>query len=231
VKKRKKIAAILLGILSGPFLAALILLIPLGVLVGLSAVVNPSLAIDEFVPEEELILPFVLIAGLISAANARLASLMTSDATRIFEVTTSRYRNDPSSEGHMHGHRGRQFALDLIKFLEHGDALGAKLSAPAQEDYGWRFSIQRKGFSPLWLAVAQVGEPDDDSPTDEYVLAATLEPPLLPWSRLVYRPDFALRKDVERRLVDFLRINGLSFETDVEEWVDPEPNTDPSPRF
>lgn len=228
----KQTTSVLLGLLSGPVLAALFLLIPLGVLTGLAAVVNPSLALDEFVPEEELVIPFVLIAGLISTANTRLALLMARDVPgeRIFEVTTARYKGDPSAEGHMHHHPGRRFAQDLIGFLNENVAMKATCGTPTPEDYGWKFSIQREGFSPLWLAVAHLGNPDESS-SEKYVLAATLEPPLFPWTRLAYKPDFALREQVEQRVAEFLRSNALSFETTREQWVDPEPTIDTSPRF
>jgi hypothetical protein len=229
----RQIKNILAALASGPVLAALTLLIPLGVLTGLTAAINPSLAIDEAAPEEELVIPFILIAALISAANVRLAWIMSGHTKtgRLVKVTTARYIHDPSGEQHSHGHRGRQLALDFIRFsaAQSGDAVA--FGAPEMEDFGWKFWIRRKDFSPLWMVVAHVAEPSIDNPVEEYIAAVTLEPPFLPWRRLSYKPDFSLRNEVERQFLEFLRVNSLSFSTDIDRWVDPEPKISPGPMF
>jgi hypothetical protein len=229
----RQIMNILTGLASGPVLAALMLLIPLGVLTGLTAAINPSLAIDEFAPEEELVIPFILIAALISAANARLAWVMSGDPKtgRIVKVTTARYIDDPSGERHSHRHRGRQFALDFIQFsaARSGDAVA--FGAPETEDFGWKFWIRRKDFSPLWMVVAHVAEPSNNNPAEGYIAAVTLDPPFLPWRRLAYKPDFFLRDEVERQFLEFLRVKSLSFSIEIDPWVDPEPKINPGPMF
>lgn len=231
--KKQLVWNVLLGLLSGPVLAGLLMLVPLAMLTGLSAVLDPSLAMYEFVPEEELLLPFLLIAGLISAANARLAVVMSRDrkAGRLFEVTTDRYASDPSGKDNIHGHPGRQFAQDFIHYLATREGPGVALGEPVGEDYGWGFWIEEKGFSPLWVAIAHSGRRTPDEPDEDYVLAITLEPPLLPWRRLRYRPDFALRDEVERQLIEFLHERRMRFVTEAEDWVDPERKTQPAPRF
>lgn len=232
---RKLYWEIALGLLSGPVLAALILLLPLGVLVGVYVVLDPSLAMYEYTPEEELILPFIALAGLISAANVRLAVVMSRDrnAGRIFEATTDRYAGDPSGAENVNGHPGRQFAQEFIDFLKARHGARILVGEPVGEDYGWGFRIGEKGYSPLWVAVAHAGRRTPDEPAEDYALAVTLEPPLLPWRRLVYKPDFALRNEVERVLIEFLRTQNISFVTEAEDWVDPEPTTtqQSAPRF
>lgn len=224
---------ILLGLLSGPVTAGLVLLLPLGVLTGVAAALDPSLAMYEFAPEEDLLLPFVLIAALISAANVRLALVMSRDrkAGRIFEVSTDRYADDPSGAENVHGHPGKQFALDFIQFLARSEGPGVSIGDPASEDYGWGFWIEEKGFSPLWAAFAHDGRSTVDDRSETYILAITLEPPLMPWRRLFYKPDFALRDKIERRLIEFLYSRGMSFSTEAEDWVAPKPKTEPAPRF
>ncbi|GLI92731.1 hypothetical protein [Methylocystis echinoides] len=231
--RKRLISNVVLGLLSGPVLAGLVLLVPLAVLTGLSAVLDPSLAMYEFVPEEALLLPFLLIAVLISVANARLAVVMSHDrkAGRLFEVTTDRYADDPSGKENIHGHPGKQFAVDLIEYLATREGPRISLGDPVGEDYGWGFWIEEKGFSPLWVAIAHAGRPDADERAEDYILAITLEPPLLPWRRLAYKPDFALRDEIERQLIEFLHTRRMPFVTEAEDWVDPEPKTQPAPRF
>lgn len=229
----RAIRKVLVGLASGPILAGLILLVPLGVLTGLNVALDPSLAIDEFAPEEELLIPFLLLAILISAANGRLAWVM-SDARapgKLFKVTTERFLSDPSSGLHAHGHRGRSLALDLKKFLadeDNGDLIFGEL---VEEDYGWKFSVRRKDFSEIWIVIAHTGQAEGEKRVDEYVLTVVFEPPFLPWNRLVYQPDFYLYKDVGQRLTKYLRVNDLAFVVELERWVDPEPGMNAGPMF
>lgn len=229
----KETRYVLAGLASGPILAALILLVPLGVLTGLNVALDPSLAIDVFAPEEELVIPFVLLTVLISAANARLAWVMSreSEPERLYRVTTERFLADPSSSLHMHGHRGRQLALDFKTFLADADDGSLEFGELVEEDYGWKFSINRKDFSELWIRVAHVRKPEDDMKGDEYVLTVAFEPPFLPWRRISFEPDFPLHHETERQLVKFLQINDLPFAIDLESWVDPEPGVNAGPMF
>lgn len=229
----KEAKYVLAGLASGPILAALLLLVPLGVLTGLNVVLDPSLAIDEFAPEEELIVPFVLLAVLISVANARLAWVMSreSDPERLYRVTTERFLADPSSEMHMHGHRGRQLATEFKTFLAGANDFSLDFGELVEEDYGWKFSINRKDFSELWIRIAHVRQPGNERKGDDYILTVAFEPPFLPWRRLAYEPDFFLHHEMERQLVKFLRINDLPFVIDLEPWVDPEPGMNAGPMF
>lgn len=232
---RKLFWEIVLGLLSGPLLATLILLVPFGVLTGVYVVLDPSLAMYEFTPEIELLVPFVMLAVLISAANVRLAFVMSRDrnAGRVFEATTDRYVGDTSGAQNIHGHPGKLFALEFSQFLK--DRHGARITVgePSGEDYGWGFRIGEKGYSPLWVAIAHSGRSAPDEPAEDYAIAVTLEPPLLPWKRLSYKPDFALKNEIERRLIEFLDSKNIRFVTEAEDWVDPEPATtqQSSPRF
>jgi hypothetical protein len=224
---------ILLGLVSGPILAGLILLIPLGMLTGVSAALDPSLAMYEYTPEKELLIPWLLLAALISAANIRLALLLSKDreSHRMFEVTTPRYADDPSGAQNVNGHRGKQFAEDLIRHLAAREGDKVEIGEPVPEDYGWGFWIGEKGFSPLWVAIAQTGAAKEGEKAEDYLLAVTLEPPLLPWRRLTFQPDFALRDRIENHLADFLTSNRFSFNAEADDWVDPEPRTQHEARF
>ncbi|MDP3555209.1 hypothetical protein [Methylocystis sp.] len=233
MERKQHLQNILLGLLSGPLLAALILLVPMGILTGLSVVLDPSLAMYEFVPEEVLLVPFILLAVLISAANVRLAVVMSRDrkAGRIIKVRTDRYVDDPSGVQNIHGHRGRAFADELKHFIARREDKAVSLSKPIGEDYGWGFWLREKAFSPVWVAIAHTDSPKDNESVEEYIVAITLEPPILPWRRLRYKPDFALRDEVEQRVTEFLAEKNIPFAVEWEEWVDPEPHPQPPPRF
>lgn len=233
MKRGQLIWNVLFALASGPLLAALLMLVPLAVLTGVSAALDPSLAMYEFIAEEELVIPFVALAALISAANVRLALVMSKDTHtgRIYEVTTDRYLDDPSGAENIHGHHGKRLAEDFIHFLRDREGDAINIGAPEGEDYGWGFWIGEKGFSPLWVAIAHGGESEHMENKEVYICAVTLEPPLMPWRRLTYTPDIALRDRIETHLGDFLTLNRLRFATEVEDWVDPEPKIRPAARF
>lgn len=231
--RRDRTFSIVIALLSGPVLSALLLLIPLGMLTGLSVVLDPSLAMFEFVPEEELLLPFLLLAVLISAANVRLATVMARDRKydRIFKLTTSLYFDDASGADNIHGHPGRDFARDFSHFFASHERATVTLSEPIGEDYGWGFWAERSGFSPLWVAFAHSGRKKDGERADDYMVAVTMEPPLLPWRRLTYKPDFHLRHKIEVRLKEFFASRNIAYVQQAEAWVDPEEKSHPEPRF
>lgn len=213
---------VFVGLISGPVLAALALLLPLGVLTGVSAALDPSLAMYEFTPEEDLLLPWIILSVLISAANIRLALITSKDtrAGRIFIVTTERYLEDPSGEQNVNGHRGKQFVEDFTRFLAEREGDGVNAGEPVSEDYGWGFWIGEKGYSPLYVAIAHGGREKGET-AEQFLAAVTLEPPLMPWRRISYKPDLPLRDRVETHLNDFLTANQMSFTSEIEEWVAP----------
>jgi hypothetical protein len=233
VKRGEFVWRILLGLISGPILSALLLAIPLGVLTGVSVALDPSLAMYEFTPVEELLAPFVLLAAFISVANVRHAINMSHDknAARIFEISTDRYSEDDSGAENIHGHSGKLLAAEFIRFLATREDGAVEIGEATGEDYGWGFWIGEKGFSPMWVAIAHSGPSEIDESKDDYVLAVTLEPPVTPWRRLAYKPDFALRDRIERHLVDFLASHDIPYTTEAEDWVDPEPKIKPAARF
>jgi hypothetical protein len=213
---------VFVGLISGPILAALVMLLPLGVLTGVSAALDPSLAMYEFTPEEDLLLPWIILAVMISAANIRLALVMSQDtrAGRIFSIETERFLNDPSGEENVNGHRGKQFVEEFTRFLVEREGDRVHAGEPVSEDYGWGFWLGEKGYSPLLVAIAHGGRAKGEK-AEQYLAGVTLEPPLMPWRRLTYKPDIPLRDRVEKHLSDFLTANQMSFTSEIEEWVDP----------
>jgi hypothetical protein len=67
---------ILVSFISGPLIATLLLLIPLGVLIGLFEVIDPAFVAYEFIPEEILFFPWLFLCITISFINIRATYLL-----------------------------------------------------------------------------------------------------------------------------------------------------------
>lgn len=208
---------VLLAAISGPLLATLILLPPFGLLTLVLAFFDPKLAVYRAAPVWVTLSPWVALAALISAGNVRLARLLAADegAGRIFRIATDRYAGDPSAKENVNGFPGRRIVEDFIAFVSERET-GADIGAPIAEDYGWGFWIGSPGFAPVWTAFSFAGPVDEGGTSEEYVASVNLEPPFLPWKRLAFEPDIALRDRLEAHLADFLAANVIPFTTEIE---------------
>ncbi len=228
---------IVLGLVSGPIVAALLLLIPLGALTGLTVALDPNLDIYEFAPEEELLVPWAILAAMISIANIHVAlvNAAVSRPSQIFTIRTEKYRatstggetpTERPQEREMFSvhagmdtgwRHGRHLVDDMVAFISARKPEDVEISAPEAEDYGWSFTIGTKSLYPLQVAISFVDVVDHVREIEEYELSVDFDPPLLPWKRFSYRPDVDLRDRVEAHITEFLTSQGVSFTAEPEE--------------
>ncbi len=228
---------ILLGLVSGPLVAALLLLIPLGALTGLTVALDPNLDMYEFAPEEELLVPWGILAAMISIANIHVALVNAAvpRPSQIFTIRTEKYRTtdvdgettaEPPQEREMFSvhagmdtgwRHGRHLVDDMVSFIGARKPEDVEISAPEAEDYGWSFTVGTKNLYPLQVAVSFVDVVDHVRDIEEYELSVDFDPPMLPWKRFGYQPDVALRDRIEADIVGFLTSQGVSFTAEPEE--------------
>lgn len=237
-KRSRLVWAVLLGLAAGPVLSTIIFLIPLGMLTGAAVVLDTSLAMTEFIPEEILLLPWLGLAALISAGSIRVAIIDHGDegSGKILTVLTNRYHDEsekeydegqpmkkfvfptePGDEEEEKHRPGKKFVDDFILFVTTQEDNRATVGKPVSENYGWGFRVETEGFTPVWVEFDYGGVIDPKDNTEEFEISVSPEHPVLPWKRLWYRPNFALRDDVERDLVDFLTLKGIGYTVEVEE--------------
>jgi hypothetical protein len=228
---------ILLGLLSGPLIAALLLLIPLGALIGLTVAIDPNLDMYEFAPEEELLIPWAILAVMLSVANIHVAvvNAAVSRPSQIFTIRTEKYQGaegDAAEEGEKPQERevfsahagmdtgwrhGRHLVADMVAYIGALEPEDVVIETPEAEDYGWSFMIGTRNQYPLQVAISFVDVVDHVRDIEEYELSVDFDPPLLPWKRFTYQPDVALRDRVEAHIVDFLKGKGVAFSMEAEE--------------
>jgi hypothetical protein len=228
---------ILLGLVSGPMIAALLLLIPLGALTGLTVALDPNLDLYEFAPEEELLVPWAILAVMISIANIHVAlvNAAVSRPSQIFTIRTEKYRTTGPEEeetttrpqeremfsvhaGMDTGWRhGRHLVEDIVAYIGAREPEEVVIDPPEAEDYGWSFMIGTRNLYPLQVAISFVDVVDHVRDIEEYELSVDFDPPFLPWKRFSYQPDVALRDRVEGHIVDLLKSKGVSFTMESEE--------------
>ena len=208
-----------LGMLLGAaLLSTLLLLVPFGLMVGAMALFDPRLTLLVRTPGWLLLAPWYLLTALLAAGMLRPWLLLRRDPRghqggRIWRVRTDRYADDPSGAETVNGTPGRQFVSDYTAAVQ---AIRPDLTCgdPIAEDYGWGAWIGGSG-SPVWIGFASAGR-EEDGRIDETVISVAVEPPPMPWQRLRWRPDFALRDALEEILEAFLRREGLPFERETE---------------
>lgn len=205
--------AVVWALLSGPLLATVLLFLPFGLLTLALALADPRLAIFRSVPAGVFFSPWIALAALISVANLRLVVLEAQDpwSDGLLRVSTDRFSGDPSGAETVNGTPGRWFAEEVWAFIARQEGTAVTLGDPIGEDYGWGFWIGSRNRAPIWIAFSYVGPLEEGSPVEETVLSVSLEAPLLPWKRLAYKPDRALRNRLQKHLKAFCMANGISF--------------------
>lgn len=205
--------AVVWALISGPLLATVLLFLPFGLLTGALALADPRLAIYRSVPAWVLFSPWIALAALISLANLRLVVIEAQDPGSDcgLRVITDRFRGDPSGAETVNGNPGRCFAEEVRAFIAQQEGSSVAVGEPIGEDYGWGFWIGSRNRAPIWIAFSYVGPLEGGSTAEETVLSVNLEAPLLPWKRLAFKPDRALRNRLQRHLRAFCVANGISF--------------------
>ncbi len=220
-KSKRAIVAVgvVVALISGALLAALILALPFGFLTMALAWFDPKLTIYKSAPGWVMLSPWIALAALISAGNLRLVFLEGKDggADHVFRVRTDRYFGDPSAAETVNGDPGKRFVEDFSAFLSGREREGVEIGEPIGEDYGWGFWVGSRGADPLWVAFSYVGPVEEPSKVEETVVSVNLEPPFLPWKRLAFKPDIALRDKVQNHLKAFLAANEIAFEEEIED--------------
>jgi hypothetical protein len=82
---------------------------------------------------------------------------------------------------------GEDFATWLANELAPLRGAGFEMSAPIQEDYGWRLWC-RRGDDPYWIALSYCGDGPTEEPA-EWVVSVDYAPGLNPIKRLFHTSD------------------------------------------
>ena len=206
---------LLAAILSGLFIATLVLFLPYGLLTLVLALFDPKLGMLKVVPAWVVFSPWYLLAILISVANVRLMILdyVGKNAVRSgLRAKTRKFAGDDSGKDNINGFPGKMFVEVMRAHLTRLDA-SLVIDKPIAEDYGWGFWIARNPQAPpLWVAVSYCDREDEESDgEDEYIISVNDEAPILPWRRLVHVPDRNLQETLQRSLAECLTENGIQF--------------------
>ncbi len=199
-------------VVAAALLATLALLLPFGLAVGLHALIDPEMTLLRRIPGLVLLSPWLALTAVIAAGMLRPWWLLRQDPRRgqggrFWRVRTARYADDPSGAETVNDTPGRAFLTDYLAAVAAARPEFDR-GVPIPEDYGWGAWVAAGG-SPAWVAFSAAGRAEDR--TDETVIAVVLEPPPMPWQRLRWRPDFALRDALEAILEGFLRREGIAF--------------------
>lgn len=201
---------ILLALISGPIVSTLVMLIPLGVLVGLFEVIDPAFVAYEYVPEEILFIPWILGVIFISYVNTRATYLLNNleSASTSYIIETGLFYTPPEDRFELDEFPGKticnEFKSFMIKILP-----GASCSMPSHKDYGWSFTINNDINSMIEITFSFIGIDELNPHIEKYEVTIDFSPPLNPFHRVSFSPDVSTYEKVLDALKAFLSTNGI----------------------
>lgn len=207
------LARLLPSLLSGPPIAAFVLLVPFGLVTMAIAVFDPKLTVYRQIGIWTFLVPWTALSVLVSAVNARSAYLRFADpgAGRAFRIRTDRFADDASGAENVNDMPGKAFVEAFAGYLARtgrGDLAGE----PVAEDYGWGMG-SRVGEARAWLAFS-FADRDDANGIDEYVVSAVPVVGIRRWPEGLRSP-WDLRDALEAAMREYLLAEGIAFEEEV----------------
>ena len=200
------------GIVSGPIISALILLIPLGMITASVIVIDPSFVAYEFLPEEILAIPWIICSIIISFSNARAAYLIgTANApSTTYYVKTPIFFVDVNKRGLSDEFPGRNFCEQIYKTIKTNfdDYI---ITLPLHEDYSWSFLISKNENCLIFISIYFLGNDVRNPHIEEFEISIQYQAPISPLLRLKFKPDQNLMRDVNSIFVQFLNNNNLKY--------------------
>ena len=206
---------IFLGIISGPIISTLVLLLPFGILVGLFEVLDPAFVAYEYLPEEILFFPWLIILIIISAINTRVAYLMRKldISSRVYFLNTDKFFMRPEDRLEEDEYPGRLICNEFYRFVKKSVS-DISCTIPEHRDYGWSFQFDKDINSIIEISFALVGFSDKNPHLEEYEISIDYLPPLNPFYRISFLPNPVYQEEVCLYLRNFTSYYEVNLKTE-----------------
>ena len=201
---------ILGAVISGPIYAAILLLIPFGMLTAISVVMDPGFVIYEFLPEELLFIPWLVLSIIISSGNIRISNIFNNVSAKNKIITISdTYKSDhfqSKDNGIL-----QNLAQDIYLKLKKSSLKDIKSLQIKERDYGLDVVIEDHDSQIIAIALSSsFVEPSLSKKMNLIIeLLISFEPPFFPWKRIKYNANIALKLKIESIIVNLL--NDLNY--------------------
>lgn len=200
------------AIISGPVYAALLLLIPFGMLTALSVVMDPGFMVYEFLPEELLFIPWVILSVFISLGNIRISNIRGSiyGKNRIITITNIKAENYMKNNGEIFLDK---IAKDIGSYIEESNEKNIKSLTTKIREYGSDIIVEDNENQILSIAVSSSALSSTNKKSNSLIVEVlvSLEPPFFPWSRIKYNGNLDLKQKIEEIIENYLKKMQFSY--------------------
>lgn len=181
---------ILVSFISGPLIATLLLLIPLGVLIGLFEVIDPAFVAYEFIPEEILFFPWLFLCITISFINIRATYLLRLlDKSSVFYLLrTDKFYTAPEDRLDLDEYPGKFLSNQFRSFIIN-EMSYYSCSMPIHKDYGWSLLFDNDINSVVEVSFALTGIDELNPHIEEYEISIDYIVPFNPSFRISFSPN------------------------------------------
>lgn len=206
---------ILLALISGPVVSTLLMLIPLGILIGLFEVLDPAFVAYEYVPEEILFIPWIMILLFISFVNVRAVYLLKNleRASSSYMLETTLFYTPPEDRLDQDEYPGklicREFQLYLMNMFP-----DFSCSITSHKDYGWAFTVDTDINSMIEISFSFAGINESQPNKEKYEVTIDYSPPLNPFYRISFSPNVSTYDKVHGALIKFMSKNEIELKSE-----------------
>lgn len=211
----KLVYSVLESAISGFFYSTIIFIVPFGMLTGLSALMDPSLVLYEFLPEEVLFIPWIILSLLIAWGNVNIANLFRDSAckNKIFTIQ--------DFDIHKFVNKGDERYVDLISeeistFISNKclNQLSSITKLHRSDGVGLAIKDIRNQILLVSISSSLPDKKFDANNTAILEIMISLEAPFLPWKRARFRANTILKAEIENLIEVFLNNKNISFSLD-----------------
>ena len=202
---------IFLGLISGPIVSTLLMLLPLGVLVGLFEVLDPAFVAYEYIPEEILFIPWALLMIFISFVNTRASYLLHKihGTSTTYLIQTDKYFNPTNTRLEQDEFPGQIICLSFQLYLN-SILPDFSNNPPYHKDYGWSILADKDENSLIEITFAFSGIDQIDPHIEIYEISIDYLPPFNPFSLVNFAPNTIYYSLIHDALESFMKNHGIN---------------------
>lgn len=207
---------IFMSIISGPIIATLLMLIPLGILIGFFEVIDPAFVAYEFIPEEILFVPWLFLCIFISAINARITYLLKllDRSSVVYVIRTDCFFKPLEDRLTLDEFPGKFISTEYRSFVLH-EMPDTSCSTPIHKDYGWSLLFDNDVNSVIEISFALTGIDESNPHLEEYEISIDYVVPSNPSFRISFLPNPEYFEQINHCLENFMSSHGILLKAEL----------------
>lgn len=175
-------------------------------LTALSVIMDPSFVIYEFLPEELLFIPWLILSIFISLGNIRVSSICGSDSGKKRIITISKTNLEKYMKRSINN-VSENIAQDIYICIEKIKSKQIKSLTNRSREYGIDIVVEDTSNQIISIAVSSTSRGSGDINGFNIIveLLVSFEPPFFPWNRIKYNGNIELKMQIEESIESFLK--------------------------